>query len=86
MVARRVPTGAKILLSIGIYVLTFLLARPSDPVTKGEYAFWNRAAGLFGENDVDSFVGIALLIGCGIVTLISYHIALRLIERKLNKL
>lgn len=86
MVARRVPTGAKILLSIGIYVLTFLLARPSDPVTKGEYAFWNRAASLFGENDVDSFVGIALLIGCGIVTPISYHIALRLIERKLNKL
>lgn len=85
MEARCVPAGFKILLGVGIYVLTFLLARPSDPVTKGEYAFWNKAARLFGENDIDGFVGISLLIGCSIVTLVGYQIAVRLIERTLNK-
>lgn len=85
MAVRRVPLGIKILLGVGIYILTFLLARPSDPVTKKEYAFWNAAARLFGRDDVDSFVGIALLIGCGVVTLIVYQIALRLIERKRAK-
>ncbi|MCR1566935.1 MAG: hypothetical protein E6X23_01360 [Mixta calida] len=86
MAKKRVPTGFKILLGVGIYIFSFLLARPSAPATPGEYAFWNRAASLFGEQDIDGFVGIALLTGCTIITIIGYQIAIRLIERKMNKL
>lgn len=86
MAVRHVPAGLKILLGSGFFILTFLLVRPSDPVTKGEYAFWNKFSGLFGENDVEGFVGIALLVISAAVTMVCYKIAIRLIERQLTKL
>ncbi|PNS10283.1 hypothetical protein COO59_18290 [Mixta theicola] len=85
MIIRRVPTGFRILLGVGIFLLTFLLARPSSPVTAGEREFWIKAASFFGEHDVEGFVGISLLLGCTSVTIIGYQITVRLIERKLNK-
>ncbi|MEE4482697.1 hypothetical protein V2T44_06920 [Serratia ficaria] len=85
MESRRVPTGIKLLIGAGIYILTFLLARPSSPSTAGEREFWIKAANLFGERDVEGFVGIALLIGCFIVALVACPIITRIIERKLNK-
>ncbi|AVU33601.1 MULTISPECIES: hypothetical protein [Serratia] len=85
METRHVPAGIKILIGVGLYILTFLLARPSSPITKGEYAFWNKAAALFGENDVDGFIGIALLIGCTLATVVGYQIIVRVIEKRLSK-
>ncbi len=85
MVVRRVPAGFRILIGMAIFVLTFLLARPSDPATEAQINFWKQAAGLFGERDIEGFVGIALLTGSAIVTFICYHVLIRLIERKLNK-
>ncbi|HEI8868301.1 TPA: hypothetical protein SLG40_003863 [Serratia odorifera] len=85
MEVQRVPAGFRILIGIVIWVLTFIVARPSNPITKSEYAFWDKAASLFGENDVDGFIGISLLIGCSIVTVVGYQIVVRLIEKKLNK-
>lgn len=85
MEARRVPSGARILVAVVIFVTTFLIARPSDPATQGQIAFWKHAAALFSERDVEGFVGIALLIGSTIVTVIGYQIAVRLIQRRLNK-
>ena len=85
MAVRHAPAGLKVLLGSGFFILTFILARPSDPVTKGEYAFWNKLAGLFGESDVEGFVGIALLVISAVVTMVCYKIAICLIERHLNK-
>ncbi|WP_072133160.1 hypothetical protein [Winslowiella iniecta] len=85
MAVRRVPTGFRFLLGVFFFILTFLLVRPSDPVTKGEYRFWNNAASLFGENDVDGFVGVALLVISAVTTFVSYQISIRLIESYLNK-
>ncbi|MDZ7322938.1 hypothetical protein N4G41_14990 [Kosakonia sacchari] len=85
MAARRVPAGGKILIALAIFLLTFLLARPSDPATQGQIDFWKKAAGIFGERDVEGFVGIALLVGCAVVTVIGYQIIVRLIEKKMNR-
>ncbi|MGV3345456.1 hypothetical protein ACGVWS_06815 [Enterobacteriaceae bacterium LUAb1] len=85
MVARRVPAGVRIFTGLAIFVLTFLLMRPSDPATQGQIDFWKKAAGLLGERDVEGFVGIALLIVCTIVTTVGYQVAVRLIEKMLNK-
>ena len=85
MTARPVPTGIRICLGLVVFVLTFLLIRPSDPATQGQIEFWKIAAGLLGERDIEGFVGIALLIVCGITTKVSDHIAVNLITRKLNK-
>ncbi|ARA76961.1 hypothetical protein V6M93_11155 [Pectobacterium brasiliense] len=85
MVMKRVPTGVKLLIGVVIYILTFLLARPSDPVTKGEREFWIKAAELFGERDAEGFIGIALLIGCFLVTLVSYLTVIHIVEKKLNE-
>ncbi len=84
MESRRVPIGIKLLIGVGIYILTFLLARPSDPSTQGERAFWIKAANLFGERDIEGFVGIALLIGCLVITLIVSPVIIRVIERRLR--
>lgn len=84
MESRRVPMGIKLLIGAGIYILTFLLARPSDPSTQGEREFWIRAANLFGERDIEGFVGIALLIGCLVITLIVSPLVIRVIERRLR--
>ncbi len=86
MEAQRVPTGFRILIGAVIWVLAFVVARPSDPITRGEFAFWDKAASLFGENDVDGFIGISLLVGCTLITIVGYQIAVRLIEKMLNKL
>ena len=85
MAARRVPMGGRISIGLAIFVLTFFLMRPSDPATRGQIYFWKKAAGLVGEPDVEGFVGIALLIVCSMVTIVGYQIAVRLIEKKLNK-
>lgn len=84
MESRRVPMGIKLLIGAGIYILTFLLARPSDPSTQGEREFWIKTANLFGERDIEGFVGIALLIGCLVITLIVSPLVIRVIERRLR--
>lgn len=84
MVARRVPMGFKIVIGVALFIISFLLVRPSSPATANEYAFWNNAANLFGASDVEGFVGIALLIICPLTTIIGYPIIIRLIERRLN--
>ncbi|QWA11329.1 hypothetical protein GTU79_00305 [Sodalis ligni] len=81
MEARRVPTGFRIMIFIFIFLLTFLLLRPSTPVTDAEYSFWNKMADYFGELDVEGFVGLALLITCPIFTIIVYQMVIRLAEK-----
>lgn len=85
MVVRRVPLGFKILIGSAIFLFIFILTRPSDPATKEQIDFWKKAAAIFGENDIEGFVGIALLVVCTIVTFLCYKIAIRLIEQKLNR-
>ncbi len=78
MEARRVPTGFRIMIFISVFVLAFLMLRPSTPVTDAEYVFWNKMASYFDELDVEGFVGLALLIACPILTIIVYQIVIRL--------
>lgn len=85
MEAKHVPTGFKILIGMVIYILTFLLARPSTPATEGQREFWSNAARLFGERDIEGFVGITLLFGCALVTIVGYKVVIRLIEVRLNR-
>lgn len=84
MEAKRVPAGFRILIAVSLVVMTFLLARPSDPSTQGQQRFWIKLAGLFNQRDIEGFVGIALLVICTMVTLIGYQIIVRAIERKSN--
>lgn len=85
MAVRRVPLGIRIFTGLAIFILTFLVMRPSDPATQGQIDFWKKAADLLGERDVEGFVGIALLVVCTTVTTVGYQIAVRLIEKKLNQ-
>lgn len=84
MAVKRVPTGFRILIGAAIFILTFLLARPSDPATQGQIVFWKKAAGWFGEADVEGFVGITLLAICSLVTIAGYQVIIRIIDRKLK--
>jgi len=80
-----VATGFRILIGVGIYILVFLTLRPSSPVTKEQYAFWNDTAALFGEPDVEGFIGWALLLICPAITIIFYQVIVRILHRHLNK-
>ena len=83
MESRRVPIGIKLLIGAGIYILTFCLRGLQTPRLR-ERAFWIKAANLFGERDIEGFVGIALLIGCLVITLIVSPVIIRVIERRLR--
>ncbi|UZH02611.1 hypothetical protein OJ965_18320 [Pantoea anthophila] len=85
MEAKRVPAGFRILIAVSLFVITFLIARPSDPSTEGEQQFWTASAKLFNQRDIEGFVGVALLIICTVVTLIGYQIIIRVIEKRVNK-
>ena len=82
---RRVTTGFRILIAVGIYVLVFLILRPSSPVTKEQYIFWNYTAALFGEPDVEGFIGLTLFIICPVITVLLYQVIVRLLHWHLNK-
>ena len=84
MEAKRVPAGFRILIAVSLFVMTFLLVRPSDPSTQGEQQFWTELAKLFNQRDIEGFVGIALLVICTMVTLIGYQIIVRAIEKQLS--
>lgn len=84
MEAKRVPAGFRILIAVSLFVITFLLARPSDPSTEGEQQFWTALAKLFNQRDIEGFVGIALIVVCSMVTLIGYQVIVRVIEKKMN--
>lgn len=84
MEAKRVPAGFRILIAVSLFVITFLLARPSDPSTEGEQQFWTALAKLFNQRDIEGFVGIALIVVCSVVTFIGYQIIVRVIEKKMN--
>jgi len=84
MEAKRVPTGFRILIAVSLFVMTFLVVRPSDPSTEGQQQFWIGLARLFSQRDIEGFVGIALLVICTMVTLIGYQVIVRVIEKKLN--
>lgn len=81
MPKNRISPGFRILLSAGIFALVFLALRPSTPVTKWEYNFWVKLASMFGDSDVEGFVGIALLISCTIITVLLYQIIIRAINK-----
>lgn len=82
MIVRKLPAGVKILIAVTLFVITFLLARPSDPATSTQIAFWKWAAGLFNEPDVEGFVGISLWVICSIVTVVGYQVIVRVLERR----
>lgn len=84
MEAKRVPAGFRILIAVSLFVVSFLLARPSDPSTQREQQFWTALAKLFDQRDIEGFVGIALIVICIVVTLIGYQIIIRAIEKKIN--
>lgn len=85
MEAKRVPAGFRVLIAVSLFVITFLIARPSDPSTEGEQQFWTASAKLFNQRDIEGFVGVALLVICTVVTLIGYQIIVRVIEKRVNK-
>lgn len=85
MEAKRVPAGFRILIAVFLFVITFLIASPSDPSTEGEQQFWTASAKLFNQRDIEGFVGVALLVICTGVTLIGYQIIVRVIEKRVNK-
>ena len=70
MEAKRVPTGFIILIAVSLFVMTFLVVRPSDPSAEGQQQFWIGLARLFNQRDIEGFVGIELLVICTMVTLI----------------
>lgn len=84
METKRVPAGFRILITVSLFVITFLLVRPSDPSTEGQQQFWIGLAGLFNQRDIEGFVGVALIVICSVVTLIGYQIIVRAIEKKMN--
>ena len=84
MEAKRVPVGFRILIAVSLFVITFLLARPSDPSTEREQQFWTELAKLFNQRDIEGFVGVVLIVICTVVTLIGYQIMVRTIEKKMN--
>jgi hypothetical protein len=77
MEAKRVPAVFRIFIAVSLFVITFLIARPSDPSTEGEQQFWTASAKLFNQRDIEGFVGIALLVIYTMVTLIYYEIIVR---------
>lgn len=83
MEARRVPAGVKLTSWIGLYILIYFLSIPSVPVSEESYDFWNRTSALFGESDVEGFIGIALLFSSAIITSIIHLMIINLIERKI---
>ncbi|WP_158784573.1 hypothetical protein [Pantoea sp. BAV 3049] len=85
MEAKRVPVAFKILTGGVVFVLFFLLFRPSNPMTAAEYEFWNTTANSFGDPDVEGFIGLALLITDAIFTLLSYQLIIRMLEKRMNK-
>ncbi|WP_049788882.1 hypothetical protein [Pantoea vagans] len=84
MEAKRVPAGFRIFIAVSLFVVSFLLARPSDPSTEGERQFWTALAKLFNQRDIEGFVGISLIVICTVVTLIGYQIIIRAIDKKIN--
>lgn len=84
MEAKRVPTGFRILIGVTIFVITFLIARPSDPSTPEQQQFWIAVAKMFGQRDIEGFVGIGLLMICTVITILGYQIIVRVIEKKIN--
>lgn len=84
MEAKRVPAWVRILIGVAIFVITFLIARPSDPSTEAQQHFWIGLAKLFNQRDIEGFVGVALLVLCTVVTMICYQVIVRAIEKKLN--
>jgi len=84
MEAKRVPAGFRILIAVSLFVVSFLLARPSDPSTEGDRQFWTALAKLFNQRDIEGFAGIALLVICTVVTLIGYQIIVRVIEKRVS--
>lgn len=83
MESRRVPIGIKLLIGAGIYILTFCLRGLQTPRLRGA-CILDKTANLFGERDIEGFVGIALLIGCLVITLIVSPVIIRVIERRLR--
>jgi len=81
MRARRAPTALKILISSVIFLLTFLLLRPTDPATPEQIVFWSNAARFFGVRNPEEFIGIALLTVCSLVTLIGYQVSVYLLKK-----
>lgn len=84
MEAKRVPVGFRILIAVSLFVITFLLARPSDPSAEGEQQFWTALAKLFNQRDIEGFVGITLIVICSVVALIGYQVIVRAMENKIN--
>jgi len=81
MAAQRVPPGVKLALWVVIYLLIFFITTPSVPMSKNAYNFWNGAAAFFGDDDVEGFIGIALISSSAIITTILLLISIKVIER-----
>ena len=80
MAKRKIPAGFRILIGVLLFVATYLLIVPSAPASKAQVSFWTWASHLFGEQDVEGFIGMSVLVICVLVTVVGYWVVVRVVE------
>ena len=80
MAKRKIPAGFRILIGVLLFVATYLLIVPSAPASKTQVSFWTWASHLFGEQDVEGFIGISVLVICGLVTVVGDWVVIRVVK------
>lgn len=84
METKRLPAGLKIFIFAASLIVFFFFLQWLGPVSYEHSHFWEAAAGMFGDTDLEGFIMMSLGLFNLVLAIIAYRIIIRQIEKRMN--
>jgi len=82
---KRLPAGLKIFIFAASLIFFFLFLQWLGPISYKHSHFWEAAAGMFGDTDLEGFIMMSLGLLNLVLAIIAYRIIVRKIEKRINR-
>jgi len=82
---KRLPAGLKIFIFTASLIIFFFCLQWLGPLSYEHSHFWEAAAGLFGDTDLEGFIMMSLGLLNLLLAAIAYRIIVRKIEKRMNR-
>lgn len=85
METKRLPAGLKIFIFAASLIVFFFFLQWLGPVSYEHSHFWEAAAGMFGDTDLEGFIMMSLGLFNLVLAIIAYRVIVRKIEKRMNR-
>lgn len=85
METKRIPAGFRIAIFAVSFLVFFFILQWAGPVSYQHSGFWEKAAKILGDHDLEGFILMSLGLINLVLAIFFYWCTVRIIERRMNR-